>query len=421
MGQKNIIELNGKKYDALTGEFLGESHVKATTASRSIASQRGRVIDGFVKNKAVSHPTVITPQPLKAPKKAPQSHASNAKPSAIKHMDVRRTTAKVTQGHHKQERPKTLMRHVVKKPQVTMKPSLKTTNPSEIMAAPKGTVARPLEKKLSASNVNPFRLARARHVPKSHHIQRFEKVRQPVPHVAASHQQTPASLSTSAAAISRPAQYANATRSMRQDFRPVTPQTAVTSSVSPVTTSHAASSKAADIFEAALAHATSHEEKTPVHAKYRSSRQRRWVNVMAGIGAFLLIGGFIGYMNMTNIELRVASVRAGFQAQLPSYQPTGYALDGGIKSANGQVAMNFRSGDRIYTVTQEASDWNSSTLLDQTAAERGEPSQTIQAKGRTIYIYDDSNATWVNGGVRYQVNGNAPLNADELVSLATSM
>jgi hypothetical protein len=142
---------------------------------------------------------------------------------------------------------------------------------------------------------------------------------------------------------------------------------------------------------------------------------------MAGVGAFLLLAGFIAYMNLPGIELRVASMRAGFHAEMPAYHPTGYALDGGIESSDGRIAMNFRSGNSLYTITQQASDWNSETLLDQTAAERGEPTQTIQSKGRTIYIYDDSNATWVNGGVHYQITGNAPLHADELVSLATSM
>nr|ALS90253.1 protein of unknown function (DUF4367) [uncultured bacterium] len=83
--------------------------------------------------------------------------------------------------------------------------------------------------------------------------------------------------------------------------------------------------------------------------------------------------------------------------------------------------MQFRSGDNSYWITQEASDWNSSTLLDQSAEKRGAPTRTIQSKGRTIYIYNDSAATWVNGGVRYEISGNSSLDAGELVSLATSM
>jgi hypothetical protein len=412
VGQKNVIELNGKKYDALSGALLGESRIKATPASRTATSHRGRAIDGFVKQKSSqAAPTVVRPQAA-AVKAVPVAAPSKTQKSAPKNMDIRRVASpKSTLKAHQPERPKTLMRHVVKKPAVTMKPSMKTAVPSEVMAAPKATIARPLEKKLSASSVNPFRLARSRQVSKSHHIRRYEQPRHAVTHMA-----------VAAAQGSRPTQYA--ARPVRQDF--VGPQVVVhkqpaTNQAQATTTATPAKQSSGDIFEVALAHATSHEQKTPIHAKHRSSRRRRLVNVMAGVGAFLLIGGFATYMNMTNIEMRVASMRAGFHAQMPHYQPTGFALNGGIESTEGRVAMNFSSGNAQYTVTQEASDWNSSTLLDQTSAQRGQPSQTIQSKGRTIYIYDDSNATWVNGGVRYQVNGNAPLNADELVSLATSM
>lgn len=413
MGQQNIIELNGKKYDALSGALLGESRVKATPAAQA-GAHRGRVIDGFMKAGKSGASTVIKPQPAAA-KAQPAAAKPLAKATGSpKNMDIRRVASpKSHLKPHQPERPKTLMRHVVKKPEASLKPALKTTVPSEVMAAPKGTIAQPLEKKLSASSVNPFRLARSRHVAKSHHIRRFENQRGPVQHNVTPN--TPP----------RPAQYASAPAS-RQNYQQRAPQAIVAKNPAAATAAAAPAAPAkqetsTDIFEAALAHATAHEQKTPAHAKHRSSPRRRLVNVMAGIGAFLLIGGFFAYMNMTNIELHVASARAGFHAQLPHFQATGYAMDGGIESQHGKVAINYRSGSSVYTVTQEASDWNSSTLLDQTTAERGQPAQTIQSMGRTIYIYDDSNATWVNGGVRYQVSGNASLNADDLVSLATSM
>ena len=415
MGQKNIIELNGKKYDALTGAFLGESRVKATKASRASLQRHGRVVDGFVRAKpaagSTAAPTVIKPQPLQKASQ-PKHITQPAKKTAVRNIDVHRVSPKAAIQPHQPERPKTLMRHVVKKPDVSMKPSMKTAVPAEIMAAPKSTIAKPLEKKLSASNINPFRLARSRHVAKSHHIHRFERPR-------------PQQAQHTAVQAQRPAQYAVAPVRANLHAAGRTPQVIVSNGQAVqkpgVSASAAAPREHIDVFEAALAHATSHEQQAPAHIRRRNTQKRRLVNAMAGVGAFLLLAGFVGYMNMTNIELRVASMRAGFHAQMPQYKPSGYALEGGIQSIDGKVAMNFRSGNSTYTITQEASDWNSVTLLDQTAAERGEPSQTIQSKGRTIYIYDDSNATWVNGGVRYQVNGNAPLNADELVSLATSM
>ena len=181
-----------------------------------------------------------------------------------------------------------------------------------------------------------------------------------------------------------------------------------------------AKQNATDLFEQALIHATSHEEPHHKSSGKRATRHRRMASVFAGLGAFLVIGGFIAYLNKPTIELHVASVHAGFSAELPSYKPNGYALNGGIKAQNGQVQMTYRSGDSQYTITQVASDWNSTTLLDQNTDQKGAPSRTVQSEGRTIYIYDNS-ASWVNSGVKYEINGNAQLDTDELVSLATSM
>jgi hypothetical protein len=177
---------------------------------------------------------------------------------------------------------------------------------------------------------------------------------------------------------------------------------------------------AADLFEEALIHATSHEE--PIHktSGRRATNRRRLVSITAGIAAFLVIGGFITYLNMPGIELRVASIHAGFHAEMPSYRPTGFALVGGVKASEGVVQLTYQSGSSAYRITQIESDWNSATLLDQNTEQRGAPKQTVQSEGRIIYLYDGS-ASWVDGGVRYEVTGNANLTADDLVSLATSM
>jgi hypothetical protein len=247
-------------------------------------------------------------------------------------------------------------------------------------------------------------LARAKHVAKSHHIHRFQHIRQQQNGAAAAlrpveQPRTPAAAHIQHSVPARKASHSIALAKAKQQL------TARQSSV--------------DIFEAALAHAVSHEQM-PVRAKRRRF-SKRVINVLAGVTAFLVIGGFITYLNMPAIELRVASVRAGFHAEMPSYRPTGYALEGGVQSSKGKVAMEFHSGDSSFRITQETSDWNSATLLDQKTEQQGAPVQTVQSKGRIIYIYDDSNATWVNGGVRYEISGNAALDTDELVSLATSM
>jgi hypothetical protein len=373
-------------------------------------SRSGRNIDGFMLK-----PKVMTPPPnVVKPNVKGLDHtkvaAVAAKPSATsatrKIADVQRGGTQAIKPHQP-ERPKTLMRHVVKKPKTTMKPAIKTAAPTEMMAQPTSTLAKPLEKKLSVTQVNPQRLARAHHVAKSHHVRRFsqERPQQRAQAVAGSTQARPA------ASHSAPAQMPAASAD-----RKVSHSIALAKAKQQIVLQQ----KRTDMFESALANAVSHEQLPQQHTK-RSRAHRRLVNIVAGVGAFLVLGGFLAYLNMSSIELQVASFRAGFHAEMPNYQPTGYAINGGIKSSKGEVSMEFRSGTSAYKITQRSSDWNSATLLDQENETRGEPSQTIQSKGRIIYIYDGTSAAWVNGGVHYEITGTAELDADELVAVATSM
>jgi hypothetical protein len=394
VGQNNIIHLNGKQYDAITGALLSENRIKATPEKRQAAqahqtqahAHQGRALDGVVRAAAGAKPA--------APKQHTVARATTAKPVASKalagkHVDVRRPTSQHVKPHQT-ERSKTLMRHVVAKPQATMKPAIKKTVPSEMAAKSASDIAKPLEKKLSVTNVDPIRLSHAQHTPKSHHVKRFN-------HPAHKHGDIIAP-SVQSAAI--PA--------------------AVLST--PPTPTSKPSADSSDIFEAALARATSHHEPKPSRGSHKANRSnRRLVSVMAGVAAFLVIGGFVTYLNMPAIELRVASVKAGFSATLPEYQPTGYALAGGIDSGDNKVTMSFRSGDSSYQVTQTASDWNSQTLLDAYTEAHGAPERTVQRDGRTIYVYDGTRAAWVNAGVRYEVSGNAALTTEDIVSLAASM
>jgi cytochrome c5 len=314
-------------------------------------------------------------------------------------MDVRRSQHVKA---HQPEKAKTLMRHVVAKPKFEKKTPIKTAVPSELMAKPASELAKPLEKKVSVTQVNPIRLARSRQVARSQHIQRYSQGKP----------QNRALPAANVVARQLPAQHASAVAA---------PKTSQSQAMQQAVQTQSNRQKAADIFEAALAHANAHQEPLQPKQGRRAANRRRWASIGAGLGAFLVIGGFLAYLNMPKIELQVASVHAGFHAAMPSYKPNGYALDGGVKSTEGRVEMTFRSGASAYRVTQEVSDWNSATLLDQNTEQRGAPEQTIQSKGRIIYIYDDSTATWVDSGVRYEINGNAGLSQDELVSLATSM
>lgn len=391
MGQHNIIELNGKRYDAITGAVLGPS---ITPAIGPAAHASKRTIDGVIRGSKIAQPTVLIKPNVTS--KKPAAHTTQ---TSVKGPDIRRAPRSHTSvQHHQPQKGRTLMRQAVRKPRAALKPAIKVQPPSEIAPASVKTLARPLAKKLSAANVDPDRMVRAESIPKSTYIRRFQPA----------HPHRPAS--QAAHVPSAP------TRPMA--FAPAHPQYAVPPRAHPASAAPVVrpAAKPIDMFEAAIAHAKSHEQQLP-----RTTRRRsKAAGLLAGIGAFLVLGGFITYLNMPGIEMQFASMKAGFRAELPEYKPTGYAIKGGVETKDNSIRVSFRSGDSEYTVSQQPSGWNSQTLLENYVTTAAATHQTVQSQGRTIYIWGN-NAAWVDGGIRYEVSGNAPLTADDIVKLATSM
>lgn len=378
MGQ-NVIELNGKRYDAVTGAFLGKSHVVPKHITEQFV--HGKVIDGFVRPAPKPKPApkpepVAVAEPKPAPAEKPEAKAETA---ALRTRPAVHHTAS-----HKPEKSITLMRKATQKPAYSIKPAIKPQAPAEVMHKPNSALAH----KRSVYSVDPNRSERAALTNRHHAVRHF------VAHGKA----------------------APAIHAVSMAVQPI----AVQPMPLEVAAAHLPAAKHADIFEAAIARATSHEQ--PKHkVRARFSKRRRVLNSLAVAASFVILAGFISYLNLPQLEMRVASVRAGFSANMPGYAPTGYALAGGVKQAGGTVTVSFHSGDSYYNLTQQSSNWNSQTLLDNTLALSG-AHQTVEKNGQTIYIYGHgANASWVNGGVRYDITGNAQLSKDEISSIAASL
>lgn len=363
MGNDNVIEFNGKRYDALTGEVLGKSRAEVVEPLAAPRPAKRRNIDGVVRHKRGSGELLQSrgqpagPWPVTA--KHPRTHRS--KPAVIK--------------AHRPEAAKTLMRRTVHKPNMSIKPAIKPRTPAEVMAKPISAIAV----KHSVHRVSPERKQRAQQTPKSHAVKHFIAHSSGAPHVAI-----------------LPAHVAP----IHQTPRP-----------------QAVHHTKPDIFEAAIARANSHEQPPVTHRSAKHRKHRKVAGILAGLAALLLLGGFWAYLNMATIELKVASMQAGFTAQLPSHEPTGYELTN-IQNRPGQIVLEYHSGDRHYQITQQPTDWNSRTLGESIIADAN--SQPIQTKGRTIYVYNGV-ASWVSGGVRYDLTNNASFSVDEIAAIAGSM
>ncbi len=178
------------------------------------------------------------------------------------------------------------------------------------------------------------------------------------------------------------------------------------------------------LFSAAMNRSTSHTEKhSPKRSPTSKVSGKRLVAIGTTFSAVVILAGFFFVQQSSNVEFRMAASRAGIAATLPTYKPAGFSVKGPVASAPGQITIRFGSASndqRSYTITQRTSNWNSQALVENFLASAGHAYQTAQSKGRTLYLYN-GNATWVDGGIWYQVEGDANLSANQLLHIASSM
>jgi hypothetical protein len=160
----------------------------------------------------------------------------------------------------------------------------------------------------------------------------------------------------------------------------------------------------------------------PTKSKRGFHWSRRFTIVTAIFGV-LIIGAYLTYVNIPGISVGFAASQAGIDATYPQYKPDGYHLSQPVTYSDGTVTLQFKSNsdDSQYSVVQTRSSWDSSAVLTNIVKKAvGDNYVTTQESGLTIYSYDN-NATWVNGGILYTIESNAPLSGDQIRHIATSL
>lgn len=389
MKSKNIIEINGKKYDANTGAPLHKpsktSHATHTkTAKSNSGVSHGRTIDGFHKqtgqiNRRSAHPKSV----------APITHQKESAKQAPKIASTMRHTPK--KAPLKARRSTTLNRSVVKVPSITT--AVNVTLPTTSTAKQSPVVSSALKQ----SDLT--RLKRAQEVSKSSVISRFNT---PLNSPATTSKQPENPLTNHMVnlnhSVSAPHQQATEKR---------------------VSTKEHLVKKAIE--------SASNNSVAPIHkkaAKKPRSKKSHFAQYTSTAIAALVLAGYVAYLNVPSISMKVAAHRAGFAATLPTYKPGGYGLRGPIAYSPGQVTLNFASNtdDRRFSLTQQPTTWDSTALLENYVTKQTQNYLTYQDRGLTIYIFNGSDAAWVNAGKLYHVKGeNAQLDTDQLLKLATSV
>lgn len=169
-----------------------------------------------------------------------------------------------------------------------------------------------------------------------------------------------------------------------------------------------------------IRHAIDNTVKQPPLKK--SFHHPRVTSILTAAVALFILGGYLTYLNMPSLSVRVAAAAAGVDASYPNYRPDGYQLNGPVVYDKGQVSIKFAAtaGPQNFTIKQSKSSWDSAAVLDNYVLPKaGNDYATYTERGLTIYTFDGGVA-WVNGGVLYTIDGNAPLSSEQIRHLATS-
>lgn len=358
--QRSTIEINGKVYDTHTGREINGS---------SKLPPKAKPIDGVIGRVPIQSQPMSPPQPVQ-PARQHADKPTETRPEP-KHLKRQKT------------RSQTLMRSGLKKP--TLNPDIQRTPADEYV----------LQNNLAK------RAERARQIQKSRLVRRFNPQAQPEPTISRKHQPLAVAEPKEPRQIPKqPAPYHHSAKA-NQAAKP-------------------AQNSIKD-FEQAIHNATSHLEKMPKKSKKsRLKPKASKTNVaMASIAAVLLMG-FFAWQNTPNLQMRLAASRANIPASLPGYSPAGYSA-GEISSEPGKVSVSFssRTDERAFTITEQASEWNSDALYANYVEPRN--GQIYESGEKKLYLVDGSNATWVENGIWYRIEGSSDLTTDQLGRIANSL
>lgn len=159
-------------------------------------------------------------------------------------------------------------------------------------------------------------------------------------------------------------------------------------------------------------------------AKDVSPSKLRTASVITVCLSLLVLAGYLTYLSMPDLSMRIAAMQTGVNAKLPEYQPQGYALNGPVTYDDNKVTADYKAqfGNQAYAITQTSSEWDSRATLDNFVAKDSNDDYQIRSKqGLTIYTYGNK-AVWINGGVLHVLkSNNAPLTSQQIERIAVSM
>ena len=158
--------------------------------------------------------------------------------------------------------------------------------------------------------------------------------------------------------------------------------------------------------------------------KTSSGKGLKASSVALSLVGLLVIGGYIWQVNYPNLALKMAGSKAGISANFPGYVPSGWKLTGAVQSSPGSISYNIADSktNKSIQISESKTNWDSQALAENYIAPKSDNYLALQSQGLTIYVYDGNQASWVNNGTWYRIEGSSHgLSQDQIIKLATSL
>ena len=419
MTSKTTIEVNGKRYDAITGEVIG--------AATAPPAKSGRSMDGFFRSRKsaadkaeVSHkpavkaePVAVAVQHTPSPEPARQvagrgvNHARAHAPQLGVHTRGDRVTVRKSDAaHHVTTAANHAKRHAAQHSKTLVRTSVKRPTPSfHKQAGTQGalihTVPGLVVAKASVASVDADRLARAQHTERSPQIAH---------HSISQHRVQPIFTPVAVQPVPTPP-------------TSPTPRPAGGDPTAPAPKLDNGPANKGDMFEHALANATNFID-THAHVRHFKKQTRHHLASMAaGTMALVIIAAFAAYQNTPGLQFKVASIRAGVSTNMPNLQAAGFAYDN-ADAQGSKLTVSFNDNHGHYSMTQQATNLSGNEMIKNVGGTTasGHPNYVTVDTGETvIYRFDNTSATWVADGTWYSVSGTAALSDDQVKSLVRNV
>ncbi|MCL2002000.1 hypothetical protein FWG76_01165 [Candidatus Saccharibacteria bacterium] len=156
-------------------------------------------------------------------------------------------------------------------------------------------------------------------------------------------------------------------------------------------------------------------ENTKPIKTYAIAKRKVWAG-LAFAGFAVAITGFLVYLNLPDISVRVRASELGISTNLPAFKPEGYRVQGMAEVENDILTVRYASGDDSYVFTARRSSLDPMQMTDYANSVFKNP-DSLFGSGLTIYI-EGSDAIWANGGVLYTITGSNALTNEQIIKIA---